>query len=180
LLLGVPEREREHAVEALDAGGPPLAIGVQDHLGVGARVEDVAELLQVGHQLDVVVDLPVVGDPIPLRAVVHRLTAALGEVDDREPAVHEAAGDGVRDGRARLVPVRRAIAGGEEDATFAVRAAVALDGAHANETIDLDRLAAEVDHSSDTAHPSQLSEAVRSASSLTGRSANRYARSMRC
>ena len=70
LSLLVPEREREHPAQPLEAGLAPLAVGAQDHLGVGARVE--AVLAEEPAQLDVVVDLAVVGDPVA-GAVGHRL-----------------------------------------------------------------------------------------------------------
>ena len=58
LRLLVPEREREHAAQPLEAALAPLAVGAQDHLGVGARAE--AILAEQPAQLDVVVDLAVV------------------------------------------------------------------------------------------------------------------------
>ena len=43
----VPEREGEDAVQAADAVGPVLLVGVQDHLAVGAGGEAVAALLEL-------------------------------------------------------------------------------------------------------------------------------------
>ena len=39
LAAPVPEREREHAVQVLDAGGAVLLVEVRDHLGVALRRE---------------------------------------------------------------------------------------------------------------------------------------------
>ena len=59
---------------------------MNDHLGVAARVEYVAERLQLRDQLLVVVDLAVEDDDDRAVLVVERLLAR-GEVDDRQSAV---------------------------------------------------------------------------------------------
>ena len=89
LLVAVPQREREHAAEALDAVLAPRLPGVHDDLGVAARAEDVAERLQLGDQLLVVVDLAVEDDDDAAVLVEQRLLAGR-EVDDRQAAVAEA------------------------------------------------------------------------------------------
>jgi hypothetical protein len=104
LLLGlVPQAEGEHPAELLDTRLAPLAVGVQDDLGVRGGLESLdSEFLT---QLDVVVDLAVERDPIAV-PVGHRLLAGT-EIDDAEPAVGEAdvtAGVGPRP-----VPVRPAV-----------------------------------------------------------------------
>ena len=59
---------------------------VDDHLGVGVvGAEDVAEPLELGPDLRVVVDLAVEDDADGAVLVRHRLHRRLGEVDDREP-----------------------------------------------------------------------------------------------
>src|SRR5439155_2039482 len=47
LALGIPECERPHAVEALDAALAPLAVGGEHDLGVGCAAEAVALRLQL-------------------------------------------------------------------------------------------------------------------------------------
>ena len=89
LLVAVPEREREHAAEARHALLAPGLPGVDDHLGVAAGAEDVAQRLQLGHQLLEVVDLAVEDDADAAVLVEQRLLAG-GDVDDRQPAMAEA------------------------------------------------------------------------------------------
>jgi hypothetical protein len=84
----VGDRVRPHAVEAGRAVVAPLLVGVDDDLGVGLRGEGVAQLLELGAQLAVVVDLAVEDEPDRLVLVGDRLVAA-GPVDDGEPAVPE-------------------------------------------------------------------------------------------
>src|SRR6185295_9478359 len=72
-LLSVPDREAEHSIETLDTGVAVAAIGREDDLGVAAAAETRALALELGAQLDVVVDLPVVGDPAVTLGVAHRL-----------------------------------------------------------------------------------------------------------
>jgi hypothetical protein len=80
----IEDDEREHPVEALDAGRPPGAVGLGDDLRVRRRREPRAARLQLGAQLAMVVDLAVVGDDEP---IVHRRERHLdgADVDDREP-----------------------------------------------------------------------------------------------
>ena len=81
----VPQREREHAAEFLEAFDAPLLVRPQRDLGVRGGAEPAATKL--GSQLDVVVDLAVVGDPAAV-AVGHGLVAGR-EVDDGQAAVRE-------------------------------------------------------------------------------------------
>ena len=85
----VPERERPHAVEALDAVVAPLLVGGEHDLGVGLRPEAVAVRLELSAQLDVVVDLAVVEELQRAVLARERLAASVGQVDDREPRVAE-------------------------------------------------------------------------------------------
>ena len=69
--LSVEDREGEHANEAIHAFFAPFHVGVQDHLGVGARAEAVPEPEQLlAHRLEVV-NLAVVGDPPAAAGVAH-------------------------------------------------------------------------------------------------------------
>ena len=51
--LAIPQGEREHAVEALHAGGSPLLVGAQHDLGVRLGAEAMAELLELFAKLEV-------------------------------------------------------------------------------------------------------------------------------
>src|SRR5205085_8015795 len=85
----VPERDRPHPVEALDAVVAPLLVGGEDHLRVARGAEPAALRLELAPQLTVVVDLAVVEEPertVLARERLHRLRA---EVDDRQPAEAE-------------------------------------------------------------------------------------------
>ena len=62
LPVAVPEREREHAAEALDAALAPRLPRMHDHLGVALRAEGVAEPRELGNERLVVVDLAVEDD----------------------------------------------------------------------------------------------------------------------
>ncbi len=84
--LSIPDRDREVAVEAVEAPRSPLLVRVSDDLGVGRRREHVPERAQLVLQLDVVVDLAVLHDPVPAILGRERLVASL-EVDDRETRV---------------------------------------------------------------------------------------------
>jgi hypothetical protein len=53
------------------------------------RHERVARALELGPQVAVVVDDPVEDDRQPERVIGHRLRAALGQIDDRQPPVGE-------------------------------------------------------------------------------------------
>ena len=86
---GVPDREREHAAEALDARVSPLLVAVHDDFRVGVRPEPVPAALELGAQRRKVVDLAVEDDPHRVVFVRQRLLAG-GDVDDAQPAVGEA------------------------------------------------------------------------------------------
>ena len=62
LAVAIPQREREHAAEALHARFAPRLPRVDDDLGVAAGAEHVAERCQLRDQRLVVVDLAVVDD----------------------------------------------------------------------------------------------------------------------
>ena len=90
LLLGVPDGEAEHAVEAVERVGAPLRKGDEDNLGVGVGREGVAQGLEFGAQVEVVVDLTVVGDRVAPVGAGHRLLA-VRNVDDRQAPVGQTA-----------------------------------------------------------------------------------------
>ena len=85
----VPDREGEHAAKPPQASRPILLEGMDDDLGVAPGGEPVSVCLQLGAQLEEIVDLAVERHPDRAVLVAHRLPAA-GQVDDAEPALAEA------------------------------------------------------------------------------------------
>ena len=89
-LGGVPDRESEHPIEAIDRCCSPLAVGSQDDLGVRASGEAGAVVgLEDAPELLVVVDLTIKDDGETPTVAGHRLVAAR-EVDDGQPPEAEA------------------------------------------------------------------------------------------
>ena len=88
----VPERDREHAAEPVQAVDAPFLERVQDHFGIGvARLPPVsAERLELLAHLRVIVDLAVEDHLQPAVFVGHRLVGHRREIDDRQAAVTEA------------------------------------------------------------------------------------------
>ena len=84
----VPDREGEHAAKPPQASRPILLEGMDDDLGVAPGGEPVSVCLQLGAQLEEIVDLAVERHPDRAVLVAHRLPAA-GQVDDAEPALAE-------------------------------------------------------------------------------------------
>src|SRR5262249_22260804 len=83
---GVPEREGEHARDALEHALAPLLPAVNEHLAVAARAEDMSGAYELVAKRLVVPDLAVVdGEHRPV-LVRDRLGAAL-DVDDAEACV---------------------------------------------------------------------------------------------
>src|SRR5581483_9312229 len=152
--VGVPDYERPHAVEAVDAPLAPFAIRGEDHLAVRARREGVAFREQLFAQLQVVVDLAVVQE-LKL-AVLHRLEPGVGEIEDRQPQVAEAHAVLCED----AAPVRAAVAELVEPA---------LDGGAGGGPVELDD-AAEAAHQS-AAVQRRSSQSAAILASRSGRSA---------
>ena len=65
----------------------PLAVGVQQHLGIGASCKAAPGALELAPHFAVVIDLAVEDDRDAIGS--HRLDAALREVEDGEPAMTE-------------------------------------------------------------------------------------------
>ena len=74
-LLGIPDGKRPHAIEAQLALLSPLRIGGEDDLAVAVRDETVAEAAQLLAQLEIVVDLTVIGEPVAPLGIGHWLPA---------------------------------------------------------------------------------------------------------
>ncbi len=81
----VPDRERKHAAQLIEAVAAVAVIGGEDRLGVGGRAEIPAMPEQLA-QFDVVVDLAIIGDRRWPRCE-HRLLRGIAQVDDREAAM---------------------------------------------------------------------------------------------
>ncbi len=80
----VPDRQREHAVQAADEIRALLLVEMDQALGVRRRPVAMPLRLQLPAQLQLVVQLAVVGHPDRTVLVRQRLGTA-GHVDDREP-----------------------------------------------------------------------------------------------
>ena len=90
ILIGIVEREGEHAVQPGERMRPPLPPGGEDHLGVALGEEDVTLGFELGPDLAEIVDLAIEADRDPPVGRQHRLRGGVGEVDDREAAMAEA------------------------------------------------------------------------------------------
>ena len=104
LAAEVEQGEAPHAVEAVEAVGVPLRVGVEHDFGVARGVELVAGGLELRPQLAEVVDLAVVRDVDEAVVGAHRLVAA-GEVDDAQAAEAEARVVGVEQAEVVGAPV---------------------------------------------------------------------------
>ena len=135
---GVPDRRREHAVEPASEIEPFLFIEVDQALGVARRAVAMAFGFELFPQLELVVELAVVGDPDRAILVGHRLSAA-GHVDDRQPAMPE---------RSRSLAVK----------TVAVRPAMRQCGRHPLDDRAIGRLTGAIHESGDSAHEISLKE----------------------
>ena len=115
----VPERHIPHPVHALEERLSPLRPAVREDLGVGGGRELVAAGLELGPELDVVVDLAAEGHPHLAVGGRERLMAARREIDDGEPDVaqDERSIGGVRDAPRRGIGSRIAEPGGRRPRT---------------------------------------------------------------
>jgi hypothetical protein len=89
----VENHQAPHPAEARETRHPPLTVGGENDLRVGRRAEGMTEAFEFGSDLDVVEDLAVVDDPVPV-AVHHRLPAGGTEVENRQTTVPEPDGPG--------------------------------------------------------------------------------------
>ncbi len=90
LSAGVVEHEGPHAVEPVEQLGPPVAVGGQQHFGVALGAEQVAVLLELRPELQVVVDLTVEHDPHVALGGGHWLVPRRRHVQDAQAAVAQA------------------------------------------------------------------------------------------
>ena len=87
--VALPDREREHAVEALDTARAPGVIGLDDDLGVAFGEEAIALRFERAPQVAEIVDAAVEHDGEAERRIEHRLLAGRREIEDAQPAVAE-------------------------------------------------------------------------------------------
>src|SRR5437667_1193305 len=86
---GVPQRNRELAVQLVDEVEALLLVGMDGRLGVAAGLEDMPADFEIGAQFDVVENFSVEGDPDAAVFVTQGLAAG-AQIDDRQTAVAEA------------------------------------------------------------------------------------------
>src|SRR6266550_8888933 len=86
----VPDGEREHAVEAVNAFCSPRVICGEHDFGISSRTEGVAGSFELHAQILEIVDLAVVSDDERAVVGLHRLMAERRQIDDRESAMTEA------------------------------------------------------------------------------------------
>src|SRR3989449_10834298 len=132
-----------------------MAVGLQQHFGVGPGREGVAEPFELRPQVLMIVDLAVEYDPLRGSACRHRLRPAGGEVEDGQSAVPQPHAErsvavpvrGVRyDGVMELTPAHPT-----EQEALAIRSTVRLKVVHALQDRRVDR-AAQTDRAYDPAH----------------------------
>ena len=87
-LIAIPQREREHATEALDTGFAPLFPGMHDDFSIAARAEGMAQRLQLGNQIDEVINFAVEHHHHTAVLVEQRLVAGR-KIDDGQPLVRQ-------------------------------------------------------------------------------------------
>ena len=121
----IPDREREHAVQTLDAGIAVFLVEMHQHFGVGPGAKSMTARFQLRPQLLEVVDLAVEDHPEGAVFVAHRLMAA-GEIDDRQAAESEA-------------NCRSTAAWGRDPSTVVIRSAMDQCIRHAGENLGIHR-----------------------------------------
>ena len=83
LLTPVPHRDREHAVEAVEAIGAPLLVGAQHDLAIGPATERVPLGLELRTERAEVVDLSIEDRLHPAVRAAHGHSPGFGQIDDR-------------------------------------------------------------------------------------------------
>ena len=83
---GVPQRNRELAVQLGDEVESLLLVEMDERFSVAAGLEDMPAAVEIGAQFDVVEDFSVEGDPDTAVFVAQRLAAG-AQIDDRQTAV---------------------------------------------------------------------------------------------
>ena len=88
--ISLPDREREHAVKALDAARAPLFICFEDDFGVALGKEAIAFFPQFAAQLAKIIDAAVERDREPKFAVDHRLVGRRFRVENAKTPMSQA------------------------------------------------------------------------------------------
>src|SRR5580704_10012130 len=83
----VPEGKGEHPAQSIEAAGVIAVVGCQNRLGVRVRMEFPAGG-QLGAELEIIVDLAIIGDGSRARRH-HRLLRGIAQVDDRQATMRE-------------------------------------------------------------------------------------------
>ncbi|MCG3185954.1 MAG: hypothetical protein IOMNBAOH_00500 [Rhodocyclaceae bacterium] len=78
----VDDDEGPHAVQAHEAGRPPLGISVKQHLGIAGRFEAMPRRLQLRSQLEVIEDFAVEHDGVAPVGAGHRLVPVGRQIQD--------------------------------------------------------------------------------------------------
>ena len=85
------DRERPHSIESLQASDTPLRIRCDDDFSIGRGPEKRSQALKLAANLQIVVDLAVIGDPVtPL--IAHGLMTACVQINDRQTPMTEREG----------------------------------------------------------------------------------------
>src|SRR5439155_9136417 len=88
LAPGIPQSKGKLSIEPIETRRPPFLPGVDDHLGIAARSEHMAEDHEFGHQRLEIVDLAIVDNADRPIRVEERLIAG-HEIDNRQAEVAE-------------------------------------------------------------------------------------------
>ena len=87
VLFAVPEGKAPHAIEMVQAVLAPLAVGMEQDLGIAVRPKAMPQRLQLRPQLQIVIELPIIGErEIPLWQG-HGLVAGGTEIQNAQPPV---------------------------------------------------------------------------------------------
>ena len=86
VFLGIPNDESIHAAQAVDNLLPPLFVAMQQRLGIGAAMENVAFSFKLAANLLEVIDFAIEGDDDGFLVVAHRLFSGLAQVKDGQTA----------------------------------------------------------------------------------------------
>src|ERR1700722_1250327 len=89
MLAGIPDSKCPHSIEPQLTVRSPLRISRKNDLAIRVRDETMAETAQLLAQLNVVVDLTVIGEPVTSVSIGHRLPGPFGKVNDCEPTMAE-------------------------------------------------------------------------------------------
>ncbi|MNZ54586.1 hypothetical protein D3C78_724900 [compost metagenome] len=87
MAITLPDRQGKHAVQAWQQFGAPGVVALEQHFGVAAGVEGIAQVFQLAAQFREVVDGAVEGQRQAQLIIDHRLRRTVGQVHDFQPAM---------------------------------------------------------------------------------------------